>query len=211
MKAKTKDILNDQLMQRIRMNEQPHISIDEVFKLFNKYTSIHQHMNKSRLIKSGRYTVVVNGHNAIEIYNFGFGDLARVATKTNLVFFNKSCKCVCCGLEGQYFRKQVQFDNLNIYALNLFASYNGHEILFNKDHLIPKSLGGNNLFENFVPCCKQCNEIKSNSLLSWDELRKQLYLGTAEFGRASAKSLQEVTERIRNNYKDIMELSYEKR
>lgn len=33
------------------------------------------------------------------------------------------------------------------------------------DHVIPKSKGGNNTFENLVTCCKSCNSIKNNKLL----------------------------------------------
>lgn len=38
------------------------------------------------------------------------------------------------------------------------------------DHIIPRSKGGSDAIENLVPCCKKCNDLKSNRTL--EEFRR---------------------------------------
>lgn len=40
------------------------------------------------------------------------------------------------------------------------------------DHLIPKSLGGNNVFSNVVPACQPCNVKKGNRLPTTNEMAR---------------------------------------
>ncbi len=42
-----------------------------------------------------------------------------------------------------------------------------------KDHLIPKSLGGSDNYENFALACAKCNRRRSNILIEW--FRKESY------------------------------------
>ena len=44
----------------------------------------------------------------------------------------------------------------------LFRSYCGQKKNLTIDHIIPKSRGGQNTWENLVTCCSPCNRLKSN-------------------------------------------------
>jgi len=80
--------------------------------------------------------------------------------------FKNSTKCVCCGLEASFFASEkdvlVQTDK---YHFNLYGvKDNGEEVLFTKDHIIPKSKGGSNKLSNFQTMCSECNCEKSDSI-----------------------------------------------
>lgn len=56
-----------------------------------------------------------------------------------------------------YCRQKVGFKNLTM------------------DHLVPLSRGGRSTKDNLVPCCKECNNRKKNSLsVEWDEYMQSL-------------------------------------
>ena len=44
------------------------------------------------------------------------------------------------------------------------------------DHIIPKSKGGENVWSNVVACCKRCNLIKADKLLSQTILKLKTFL-----------------------------------
>lgn len=78
-------------------------------------------------------------------------------------FFSKGYVCSCCGLKASYFALEkpvgAKRAHLNLYGVN----ENGEEILFTKDHITPKSLGGKNEVENYQTMCMKCNTEKGNS------------------------------------------------
>jgi len=90
------------------------------------------------------------------------GELINMASDRYKVFsFNK--KCVCCGLEGTIMaiekgNKDISY-HFNMYGFNA----EGKEVLFTKDHIIPKSKGGKNNTSNYQTMCIKCNEKKSNN------------------------------------------------
>lgn len=99
--------------------------------------------------------------------DFGFGDVSKVQSP-RLETFKKDTHCICCGLEGSYFKKTY---SQNTYHLNFFGTSElGNEVLFTKDHIIPKSKGGKNESSNYVTCCTHCNCLKDNLELSWKEV-----------------------------------------
>lgn len=88
------------------------------------------------------------------------GDAIKANSERYQTFFTKGCKCAVCGLEGQYFKKK--FDN-GTFHLNLYGIKDGKEILFTKDHIIPKSKGGRNCINNYQTMCYECNENKADN------------------------------------------------
>lgn len=76
-------------------------------------------------------------------------------SKRNYVFNKYNGRCAYCG-------KKLSINY--IYEINNYCSI---------DHIIPKSVGGNNDILNLNPCCKICNSIKGNRTI--EELRKYLY------------------------------------
>lgn len=78
-------------------------------------------------------------------------------------FLTKGTKCACCGLEGKFFAKE-RAGNVKRYHLNLYGiDENGEEVLFTKDHIIPKSKGGSNRLDNYQTMCERCNVKKGDT------------------------------------------------
>ena len=65
------------------------------------------------------------------------------------VVFKNSLSCVKCGITGTYFAIEKNRSDFN-YHLNLYAiDVNGEEVLMTKDHINPKSNGGENRIGNY--------------------------------------------------------------
>jgi len=78
------------------------------------------------------------------------------------LFKQKGTTCVCCGLEAAYFKLE-RFPNDKTFHLNLYAiDVDGDEVLFTKDHIIPKGHGGGNTLENYQTMCSPCNTDKGD-------------------------------------------------
>ena len=78
--------------------------------------------------------------------------------------FYKNQKCVQCGIESKFFRKEKGLCDKS-YHLNLYAiDEKGNEVLMTKDHIIPKSKGGSDKLKNLQTMCYNCNQQKSNSI-----------------------------------------------
>jgi hypothetical protein len=90
------------------------------------------------------------------------GDKIHMASDRYKTFLTSGTKCVDCGLEAKYFAKERDWKQLQ-YHFNLYGvNDNGEEILFTKDHVIPKSKGGKNELSNYQTMCSKCNELKGN-------------------------------------------------
>lgn len=90
------------------------------------------------------------------------GELINMASDRYKIFsFNR--KCVCCGLEGTIMAME-KGDKDSSFHFNLYGlDSDGKEILFTKDHIVPKSKGGKNSIDNYQTMCIKCNEKKSNN------------------------------------------------
>lgn len=91
--------------------------------------------------------------------------------------FEKSSKCVTCGVEGTFFalergamrRKGLEDvwvpNHRDVWHFNLYGFRpNGTIVMLTKDHIIPTSRGGSDEVENLQPMCQPCNERKGNRL-----------------------------------------------
>lgn len=73
--------------------------------------------------------------------------------------------CKECGLEAEYLALE-KFPCNESYHFNLYGTdSNGEEMLFTKDHIIPKSKGGANHISNYRTLCALCNFTKGDQLL----------------------------------------------
>jgi len=92
------------------------------------------------------------------------GDKIHMASDRYKTFIKSGTKCVCCGLQGKYFAKERDWKSLrwhfNLYGIN----EKGEEILLTKDHIIPKSKGGQNEISNYQTMCSICNEAKGDNI-----------------------------------------------
>lgn len=72
--------------------------------------------------------------------------------------------CICCGAKGAYFSVETTNKDpktglhLNLYAINV----HGDPVLMTKDHIVLKSLGGEDKVENYSPMCLRCNNLRGN-------------------------------------------------
>lgn len=87
------------------------------------------------------------------------GHPIKMASHRYWTFLRKGLKCVTCGIEGQYFRKERhRVTEEGKYHFNLYAvDSEGDEVLITKDHVIPKSKGGRNHISNYQTMCIVCN------------------------------------------------------
>jgi 5-methylcytosine-specific restriction endonuclease McrA len=79
--------------------------------------------------------------------------------------FRKSTTCCKCGLEATFMASERDYcSESNNYHLNLYGIRDGLEILFTKDHILPKSKGGKNNLLNYQTMCVTCNLEKGNKI-----------------------------------------------
>lgn len=96
--------------------------------------------------------------------DFG-GDLIHMASDRYRTFIESGTKCVCCGLQATHFAKET-FKGIPTYHFNLYGlNEKGNEILFTKDHIIPKSKGGRNHISNYQTMCCICNSKKGDKII----------------------------------------------
>ena len=92
------------------------------------------------------------------------GTEIKANSQRYVVFKEKGCTCVKCGLTASYFaleqhEKQDRF-HLNLYGVN----EQGQEILFTKDHIQPKSKDGASTYVNYQTMCFICNNDKADNI-----------------------------------------------
>lgn len=93
------------------------------------------------------------------------GDLMKMTSQRYLVFKYKGCKCVTCGLQGIFFAKEKTINQNGGFHFNLYGIKDGKEILFTKDHILPKSKGGLDKLNNYQTMCTVCNNLKGNKIV----------------------------------------------
>lgn len=75
-------------------------------------------------------------------------------------------RCSTCGLHGTYFALEKSEPNSNKPCLHLYGRReDGKEIMFTKDHTIPKSKGGKSNLSNLVSMCLYCNQLKADKII----------------------------------------------
>lgn len=85
--------------------------------------------------------------------------------------FKKSKVCACCGIVGTHMILETNHDNITSAHFNLYAKVGSHLVLMTKDHILPKSKNGKDILENMQTMCGVCNNIKSDSHISTEELK----------------------------------------
>jgi hypothetical protein len=86
--------------------------------------------------------------------------------------------CKACGLKATHFAvERFEGSRLPSTHLNLYGVRGEIEVLFTKDHKVPKSKGGSNGLNNMQVMCQPCNSLKgsrnSREFLQWRQGHKQ--------------------------------------
>jgi hypothetical protein len=78
--------------------------------------------------------------------------------------FVKSTKCACCGIVGTVMLLEMPSNGGKICRphFNMYAEREGELIQMTKDHIRPKSRGGEDHIHNMQTMCHVCNELKGN-------------------------------------------------
>jgi 5-methylcytosine-specific restriction endonuclease McrA len=96
------------------------------------------------------------------------GDVMKMASDRYKCFVKSGTACVCCGLKAEYFIKEadpILLEKSGTYHFNLYGRNKfGDEVLFTKDHIIPRSKGGRDHVDNYQTMCAYCNEAKGNKM-----------------------------------------------
>lgn len=98
-------------------------------------------------------------------------DYLRFIFSENVV--KNDFRCAICGTRASHFRikRDTQSDKfyLHLYGFIKRDNYTKY-IIFNRDHIIPKALGGSNTLENYQLTCSECNCFRgTNSCSSEDD------------------------------------------
>ena len=84
------------------------------------------------------------------------------------VFKFKGLKCIHCKKVASFMAIETFKNRSEIlsYHINLYGyDENGEELLFTKDHILPKSKGGTNFFDNYQTMCTICNAEKGSKII----------------------------------------------
>lgn len=91
------------------------------------------------------------------------GHNVNLVSKRLMMFAQKGTVCTCCGLKATHFGLDLpakqQVPHFNLYGI----TDKGKEILFTKDHHVPKSKGGSDHLDNLNTMCGPCNWNKSDT------------------------------------------------
>lgn len=96
----------------------------------------------------------------------------KMGSQRYFLFKKQKC-CAVCGIEGEKFVLETSDKKIPPH-FNFYAIENGKDLLMTKDHIIPRSKGGEDNLTNYNTLCIICNNLKSNEF-TYDqtfELRK---------------------------------------
>jgi hypothetical protein len=73
--------------------------------------------------------------------------------------------CFCCGCKAdRWIAEKHKQELIGNAMLNLYGNQNNNIVMMNRDHIIPRSLGGANVIENLRVACEACNSKRGNAL-----------------------------------------------
>lgn len=119
--------------------------------------------------------------------------------------FSENCvknnfRCAICGTKASHFR--IKHDkSSNHYYLHLYGFVKHNSItkyvIFNRDHIIPKSLGGPNTLDNYQLTCAVCNSYRGNmSCDSIDAKHRIIELSTEQLENEKRKNKKTIQNKI---------------
>lgn len=90
-----------------------------------------------------------------------FGQLVLMDGLRCQTFAKSGIVCVNCKLAGAYFAVERR-EKSDQYQLNLYGLNGLREVLFTKDHIIPRVKGGAHDISNLQTMCSPCNNLKGH-------------------------------------------------
>lgn len=126
-------------------------NIDKIHELFQEWKEQYWDNPNYNLRQLKKITVIYDGV-PVKIYSQRYE------------LFLRNTTCVKCGLMASYYKLEKQPTSQR-YHFNLYGIKDDKEVLFTKDHIIPKSRGGGSQMRNYQTMCVLCNVAKGNMLV----------------------------------------------
>jgi len=105
-------------------------------------------------------------------YTGGDGRVWSVKMCSHRYFtFRESISCVVCGLKGTLMSLERSPNSEGRPHFNLYAVVCGYRVLMTKDHIEPKSKGGDDASDNFQTMCSVCNGLKAHHRLDLSQMK----------------------------------------
>lgn len=105
--------------------------------------------------------------------------------------FKKGLCCAACGLKGEkMILEKLPFDNSPHF--NLYGVEDNKNVLMTKDHIIPKSKGGDNDLENYQNLCSICNNLKGSQRMSLEAIREMREIFNANRKKLTKRELKKL-------------------
>lgn len=90
------------------------------------------------------------------------GHMLRLNSVRLQTFAFAGTVCVTCGIEGKFFAIEREEGATSGYHANLYAvDEKGNEVMMTHDHILARSLGGEDHIKNTQTMCTYCNAEKS--------------------------------------------------
>ena len=122
--------------------------------------------------------------------------------------FQRSLSCACCGITGSVMilEWQLRGDSSDPKVLqphfNLYAVTPDGLVLMTKDHILPKSQGGQDSLDNYQTMCELCNSIKGADQVGVDTVRERRKLYDARRKGKGERSTAELLDCITKEHED---------
>jgi hypothetical protein len=110
--------------------------------------------------------------------------------------FKNNRSCVSCGLEGTRMFMECHPSDMMPH-FNLYGEEDKKLILFTKDHIKPRALGGEDCLDNYQTMCSVCNNLKAHSNLSIESVYKLRKIYNQNRKKISKKKLHLLIEEER--------------
>jgi len=132
---------------------------------------------------------VTNHEERIEFLVDGVSYMVRM-NSDRYALFKQNLDCVSCGLEGSRMFLDLNPGD-NSPHFNLYGEENGRLVLMTKDHIVPKSKGGEDVLHNYQTMCSVCNNLKGNYDLMLEDVRELRELNE-NHGKLPRKDLKDL-------------------
>ena len=107
--------------------------------------------------------------------------------------FKNNMSCVSCGLVGTRIFLECHPADM-IPHFNLYGEEDNKLVLFTKDHIKPKALGGEDRLNNYQTMCSICNNLKAHSNLTIESVYKLRTIYNENRKKISKKKLHFLIE-----------------
>ena len=123
----------------------------------------------------------------------------RMNSQRYFVFKNNN-KCASCGLEGTKLILDLNPGDKSPH-FNLYGEEDGRLVLMTKDHIVPRSKGGENVIDNYQTMCSICNNLKGNYDLTIENCQELRELHRNK-DKITRKELRSLINQIRRELSD---------